>query len=119
MYICIEVDFYGHFFRKAKTKVKHESSAPVWNETFVIDLEGCENLRILVYRDSQPNDTLFGKHTQTITRLKQETEEKKLEINGCVLRIALKFVPCEVSLRRVPTGKVGSLFGEKIQLVCK
>lgn len=119
LYICIEVDFYGHFFRKAKTKVKRDSKSPCWNESFVIDLEGCENLRLLVYRESQPHDTLFGKHTQTINRLTQEMEEKKLEINGCVLKMGMKFVPCEVSLRRVPTGKVGSLFGEKIQQVCK
>lgn len=121
LYICIEVDFYGHFFRKAKTKMVCGSSAPVWNETFVIDLEGCENLRILVYRETGSHATLFGKHTQKLSRhwLGQPLIEKSLQVNGCVLRVALKFIPCEVSLRRVPTGKAGSLFGEKIHNVCK
>ncbi|KAF5278814.1 hypothetical protein FQR65_LT03501 [Abscondita terminalis] len=121
LYVCIEVDFYGHFFRKAKTKMVCNSSSPVWNESFVIDLEGCENLRFLVYRETGSHATLFGKHTQKLSRqwLGQNQIEKMLQVNGCSLRVALKFVPCEVSLRRVPTGKAGSLFGEKIQNVCK
>lgn len=124
LYISIEVDFYGHFFQKAKTKIIGNTNNPVWNENFIIDLEGCENLRILIYRESNPNDTLFGKHTQKLSRqwlLGQGTDmiEKKLLINGCTLRVGLKFIPCEVSLRRVPTGKVGNLFGEKIQQICK
>nr|CAH7760412.1 unnamed protein product [Callosobruchus chinensis] len=124
LYICIEVDFYGHFFQKAKTKTVCNTMHPQWNETFAIDLEGCENLRVLVYRDSgggtgQP--VLFGKHTQKLSRkwLSERITEKCLTIAGCTLRMGLKFVPCEVSLRRVPTGKVGALFGEKIQAVCK
>lgn len=41
------------------------------------------------------------------------------KVNGATLRMGLRYLPCEVSLRRVPAGKVGSLFGEKIQVVCK
>lgn len=84
-------------------------------------MEGCENLRILIYREGPAGDTLFGKHTQKLSRkwLNQHLIEKDLTIHGCTLKIGLKFIPCEVSLRRVPTGKIGSLFGEKIQAVCK
>lgn len=121
LYVCIEVDFYGHFFQKAKTKLICNTNNPRWNESFIIDLEGCENLRILIYREGPSGDTLFGKHTQKLSRkwLNQHLIEKDLTIHGCTLKIGLKFIPCEVSLRRVPTGKVGSLFGEKIQAVCK
>ncbi|KAL1518040.1 hypothetical protein ABEB36_001726 [Hypothenemus hampei] len=121
LYVCIEVDFYGHFFQKAKTKTSKNSQNPHWNENFVIDLEGCENLRILVYRESQPQDTLFGKHTVTLSRkwLNEQQVDRQYTINGCNLRMGLRYVPCEVSLRRVPAGKVGMLFGEKIQVVCK
>ncbi|XP_018577820.1 active breakpoint cluster region-related protein [Anoplophora glabripennis] len=121
LFVCIEVDFYGHFFQKAKTKIICNSSNPQWNENFVIDLEGCENLRVLVYRDNATSATLFGKHTQKLSRkwLSQQMVEKNLSINGCTLRMGLKYIPCEVSLRRVPTGKIGALFGEKIQAVCK
>ncbi|CAG9770578.1 unnamed protein product [Ceutorhynchus assimilis] len=121
LYVCIEVDFYGHFFQKAKTKTAKHTQNPHWNESFVVDLEGCENMRILVYREGQPHDALFGKHTMKLNRkwLGDQTVDRQLSINGCTLRMGLRYVPCEVSLRRVPAGKVGSLFGEKIQVVCK
>ncbi|XP_030760725.1 active breakpoint cluster region-related protein-like [Sitophilus oryzae] len=124
LYVCLEVDFYGHFFQKAKTKVSKNSQTPHWNENFVVDLEGCENLRILIYRanENPTQDTLFGKHTIKLSRKwlnEQQTTERKLTINSCIFRMDLRYVPCEVSLRRVPTGKVGALFGEKILAVCK
>ncbi|XP_017775840.1 PREDICTED: active breakpoint cluster region-related protein isoform X2 [Nicrophorus vespilloides] len=121
VYICIEVDFYGHFFRKAKTKMSCKSNSPQWNENFIIDLEGCENLRILVYRDTGTQSTLFGKHTQQLSRqwLHQNTTEKKLKINGCELRIGLKYIPYEVSPNRRVPSKAGPLFGEKISQICK
>lgn len=119
-----EVDFYGHFFQKAKTKAIQSSNVFNWGEKFVIDLEGCENLRILVYRTTtnpNTNDTLVGKYTQKLSRswLRPEPVEKKFHINGATLRVNLTYIPCIVSLRRLPTGKNGALFGEKIQVVCK
>lgn len=133
LYITIEVDFYGHYFRKARTKLISNSRNPIWNEQFVIDLEGCENLRFLVYRESGSNTsgntaTLFGKFTQQLSRqwlLNAPTAvdsgivERRLRINGCDLRVGLRYTPNEVALRRVPSGKAGALFGEKIQTVCK
>lgn len=86
-------------------------------------MEGCENLRVLVYRSNQSTRTndLVGKDTQKLSRrwLRQEPVEKKFNINGAILRVSLHFIPCEVSLRRIPTGKTGALFGEKIQNVGK
>jgi hypothetical protein len=118
------VDFYGHFFQKAKTKTIANSNVFNWGEKFIIDLEGCENLRVLVYRtnySNQATDTLVGKDTIKLSRswLRREPVEKKFNINGAILRINLTFTPCIVSLRRIPTGKTGALFGEKIQNVCK
>ncbi|ENN73158.1 hypothetical protein HUJ04_008948 [Dendroctonus ponderosae] len=121
LYVCIEVDFYGHFFQKVKTKPAKHTQTPLWNESYVIDLEGCENLRILVYREGQPEDTLFGKHTMKLSRnlmSERQVVDSQFKINGCTLRMGMRYFPCEVSLRRVPAGKVGSLFGEKIQVVC-
>lgn len=123
IYVCVEVDFYGHFFQKAKTKTVKNTQNPHWNENFVIDLEGCENMRILVYRETgTPHDALFGKHTVKLSRSwlnEQQMVDKVFRVNGATLRMGLRYLPCEVSLRRVPAGKVGSLFGEKIQVVCK
>ncbi|EFA00987.1 active breakpoint cluster region-related protein [Tribolium castaneum] len=124
LYVVFEVDFYGHFFQKAKTKAVQSSNVFTWGEKFVIDLEGCENLRILVYRTSTSTikeDTLVGKYTQKLSRswLRTEPVEKKFNINVATLRLNLTYIPCVVSLRRLPTGKNGALFGEKIQVVCK
>lgn len=51
LFICLEVDSYGHYFRKAKTKMICGSSQPSWNEDFVIELEGALNLRVLLYEE--------------------------------------------------------------------
>lgn len=59
LYICLEVDSYGHFFRKAKTKMICESTTPNWNQDFVIELEGAQNLRILLYEDHPRQGTLI------------------------------------------------------------
>lgn len=55
-FICIEIDSYGHYFRKAKTKMICRSSSPIWNESFVLELEGSQNIRVLLYQDDhRPN----------------------------------------------------------------
>lgn len=46
----VQVDSYGHYFRVLKTKVQAASLDPTWNEEFMVDLEGSENLRLLVYQ---------------------------------------------------------------------
>lgn len=132
LYICIEVDFYGHFFCKAKTKTKANAAGTfIWNESFVIDLEGCENMRLLVYREhcapavfgqnSFSRSSVLGKCTQQLSRkwLGPTTVEKRLEINHCELRVSFKFNPYEGSTGGVPAGKAGALFGEKIQQICR
>lgn len=120
LYVCIEIDFYGHFFRKAKSKMVCGSRSPKWNETFVIDLEGSENLRLLIYRDGVL-PTLFAKHTQKLSRswLTKTFADRTILLNNCTFNIALKFIPSEVTLRRVPSAKPGALFGAKIQQVGK
>lgn len=49
LYLCIEIDSYGHYFRKATTKMACRSTNPVWNESFVVELEGSQNVRFLLY----------------------------------------------------------------------
>jgi active breakpoint cluster region-related protein len=51
MFVCIEIDSYGHYFRKAKTKIICRNANPQWNESFVLELEGSQNLRVLLYQD--------------------------------------------------------------------
>jgi active breakpoint cluster region-related protein len=61
LYVILEVDSYGHYFRKAKTKIICHNSNPMWNESFVLELEGSQNLRILLYQDGD-RPILRAKH---------------------------------------------------------
>lgn len=61
-FICVEVDSYGHYFRKAKTKLICRSASPVWNESFILELEGSQNVRILLYEDHSPRQILRAKY---------------------------------------------------------
>jgi hypothetical protein len=83
--VCLEVDSYGHYFRKvrvniylvncvvitflwlqARTKLVCGTSTPVWDEEFIIELEGSENLRVLLYEETGPRAMLRGKATQKV-----------------------------------------------------
>lgn len=61
-FVCIEIDSYGHYFRKAKTKLICRSSSPLWNESFILELEGSQNVRVLLYEDRSPRQVLRAKH---------------------------------------------------------
>lgn len=66
LFVCVEVDSYGHYFRKAKSKLVCNSANPRWNEQFIIELEGSQNLRILLYEESQDRAILRAKFTQKV-----------------------------------------------------
>lgn len=61
-YIVVEIDSYGHYFRKAKSKLVCRSAQPRWNESFTLELEGSQNLRLLLYEDAA-RPVLRGKCT--------------------------------------------------------
>lgn len=138
MYVCVEVDSYGHYFRKARTKLVCRSAQPQWNETFVLELEGSQNVRVLLYEDAAGGrQVLRAKYVIRLSRqwLLGADQPRPREAEGQqqgapvsrVLRlsetvqlgVAMRFVPGEVSLRRVPTSKPGALFGAKMQAVLK
>ena len=56
VYLCFEIDSYGHYFRKAKTKTVN-AVEPNWNQDFIIELEGSQMLRVLCYEEL-PNQTV-------------------------------------------------------------
>ncbi|XP_037818380.1 uncharacterized protein LOC119608151 isoform X5 [Lucilia sericata] len=121
LYISIEVDSYGHYFRKAATKMICRSINPMWNESFVVELEGSQNVRILLYA-LQERPILRAKHVIKLSRswLKETPQGRVLKLgDNLTLNTTLHFVPGEVTLRRVPTSKPGALFGAKMQQVLK
>ncbi|KDR23111.1 Breakpoint cluster region protein [Zootermopsis nevadensis] len=121
LFVCVEVDSYGHYFRKAKSKLVCNSANPRWNEQFIIELEGSQNLRILLYEESQDRAILRAKSTQKLSRswLGEKAVDKLVPMYNCSLLVTLQFIPSEVTLRRVPTARTAGLFGAKIQQVCK
>ena len=48
-YCTLEVDSYGQFQTKAKTRPCKDTKFPEWNEEFELDLDGAMTLRILCY----------------------------------------------------------------------
>uniref|UniRef100_A0A2M4B8T9 Putative rac gtpase-activating protein bcr/abr n=1 Tax=Anopheles marajoara TaxID=58244 RepID=A0A2M4B8T9_9DIPT len=122
LFVCVEIDSYGHYFRKAKTKLVCRSSSPYWNESFVLELEGSQNLRLLLYQDAAQRQILRAKHVLKLSRswLQETPVSKSLKLSESLsLGTVIRFVPGEVTLRRVPTSKPGALFGAKLQSVIK
>uniref|UniRef100_A0A336KRS3 CSON014887 protein n=1 Tax=Culicoides sonorensis TaxID=179676 RepID=A0A336KRS3_CULSO len=123
LFVCVEVDSYGHYFRKAKTKLISQSTNPNWNETFTVELEGSQNVRFLLYEDDPNQPFLRAKYILQLSRkwLNDEIPTHKLVrlSEKLTLNLNIRFIPGELSLRRVPTTKPGSLFGSKLQNVLK
>ncbi|EPY90117.1 hypothetical protein CB1_000047004 [Camelus ferus] len=72
LYCTLEVDSFGYFVNKAKTRVYRDTAEPNWNEEFEIELEGSQTLRILCYEkcynktkltkeDGESTDRIMGK----------------------------------------------------------
>lgn len=61
-YVCIEIDSYGHYFRKARTKLVCRSASPLWNQSFMLELEGSQNVRVLLYEERQQRQVLVAKY---------------------------------------------------------
>jgi len=87
----------------------------------VVELEGSQNVRILLYEECGTRSVLRGKCIQRLSRswLQSDQVERSLNLGPATLDVALRFVPSEVTLRRVPSAKPQGLFGAKIQQVCK
>ena len=120
LYVVIEVDSYGHYFRKSKTKTVTQTMEPSWDEEFMIELEGSENMRILVYEivnpppnsyntalGNAPTSQLRGRATLDLSRtwLTNKMSEQRISMNDVVLTCSMKYLTFEDTMRRVPTNK--------------
>ncbi|XP_045772789.1 active breakpoint cluster region-related protein isoform X2 [Maniola jurtina] len=118
-YIVVEVDSYGHYFRKAKSKLVCRSAQPRWNESFTLDLEGSQNLRLLLYEDAA-RPVLRGKCTVKLSReWVGDSVSRTVCVGGGSLPLRVRVLPPERSARHVPSAKPGALFGAKITHVAK
>ena len=124
LFVVVEVDSYGHFFRKSKTRTIQNTMEPVWDEEFIIELEGSENLRILMYEQPQGQNggpTLRGRANLELSRtwLTGRMAEQRISMNDVVLTCSMKYVTFEETMRRVPNNKSAGLFGAPISIVTK
>uniref|UniRef100_A0A3Q2EAH0 BCR activator of RhoGEF and GTPase n=1 Tax=Cyprinodon variegatus TaxID=28743 RepID=A0A3Q2EAH0_CYPVA len=133
LYCSLEVDSYGYFVNKAKTRVYRDSTVPSWNEEFEIELEGSQTLRLLCYEKCCPK-TKQSKEEGEITdkivakgqiKLDPQTLQNKdwqrtvIAMNGIEVKLSMKFTSREFSLKRMPSRKQSGVFGVKIQVVTK
>ncbi|XP_034088860.1 active breakpoint cluster region-related protein isoform X1 [Gymnodraco acuticeps] len=133
LYCTLEVDSYGYFVSKAKTRVFRDTMEPHWNEEFEIELEGSLFLRILCYEncydksllnkdDNEIVDKIMGKGQ---VQLDPQTVQSKnwhmdvIEMNGIKVEFSMKFTSRDLSLKRTPSKKQSGVFGVKINVVTK
>ncbi|XP_043925745.1 breakpoint cluster region protein [Protopterus annectens] len=133
LYCTLEVDSFGYFVNKAKTRVYRDTTEPIWNEEFEIELEGSQTLRLLCYEkcynknkipkeDGEPADKIMGKgQIQLDAQTLQDKDWQKivLTMNGVEAKLSVKFTTREFSLKRMPSRKQTGVFGVKIGLVTK
>ncbi|XP_056267391.1 active breakpoint cluster region-related protein isoform X1 [Pseudoliparis swirei] len=133
LYCTLEVDAYGYFVSKAKTRVFRDTTEPHWNEEFEIELEGSQYLRILCYEncydktmlnkdDNEIVDKIMGKGQ---VQLDPQTVQSKnwhmdvIEMNGIKVEFSMKFTSRDLSLKRMASKKQSGVFGVKINVVTK
>uniref|UniRef100_A0A673B8V0 ABR activator of RhoGEF and GTPase n=1 Tax=Sphaeramia orbicularis TaxID=375764 RepID=A0A673B8V0_9TELE len=133
LYCTLEVDSFGYFVSKAKTRVFRDTTEPQWNEEFEIELEGSQYLRILCYEkcydksklnkdDNEIVDKIMGKGQ---VQLDPQTVQSKnwtmdvIEMNGIKVEFSMKFTSRDLSLKRTPSKKQSGVFGVKISVVTK
>ncbi|KAM5226420.1 breakpoint cluster region protein isoform 1-T1 [Hipposideros larvatus] len=133
LYCTLEVDSFGYFVNKAKTRVYRDTAEPNWNEEFEIELEGSQTLRILCYEkcynktkitkeDGENTDRIMGKgQVQLDPQALQDRDWQRtvIAMNGIEVKLSVKFTSREFSLKRMPSRKQTGVFGVKIAVVTK
>ncbi|KAK1787455.1 hypothetical protein P4O66_002933 [Electrophorus voltai] len=133
LYCTLEVDSFGLFVNKAKTRVYRYTTEPKWNEEFEIELEGSQTLRLLCYEKSynktkmnkegsDVTDRIIGKGQIPLdTQMLQGKDWQRtvIPMNGIEVKLSMKFTSREFSLKRMSSCKQTGVFGVKISTVTK
>ncbi|XP_077600473.1 breakpoint cluster region protein-like isoform X1 [Stigmatopora nigra] len=133
LYCSLEVDSFGYFVNKAKTRVYRDSTEPSWNEEFEIELEGSQMLRLLCYEkscskakqskeDGEMTDKIIVKGQIKLDPQNLQNKDWQrtvLATNGVEVKLSMKFTSREFSLKRMPSRKQSGVFGVKINTVTK
>uniref|UniRef100_A0A1A8RC59 Breakpoint cluster region n=2 Tax=Nothobranchius rachovii TaxID=451742 RepID=A0A1A8RC59_9TELE len=133
LYCSLEVDSFGYFVNKAKTRVYRDSTEPSWNEEFEIELEGSQTLRLLCYdkcctktkqsrEEGETSDKIVAKGQLKLdpqTLQSKDWQRTVISMNGIEVKLSVKFTSREFSLKRMPSRKQSGVFGVKINTVTK
>ncbi|PIO33331.1 hypothetical protein AB205_0126400, partial [Aquarana catesbeiana] len=134
LFCTLEVDSFGYFVNKAKTRVYRNTTDPSWNEEFEIELEGSQTLRILCYEKfynkNRPIREDGGECSERMVAKGQvqldpnmvmgkDWQRSVVSMNGIEVKLSLKFTSREFSLKRLPSRKQTGVFGVKIGVVTK
>uniref|UniRef100_A0A7N5JG41 Active breakpoint cluster region-related protein n=1 Tax=Ailuropoda melanoleuca TaxID=9646 RepID=A0A7N5JG41_AILME len=133
LYCTLEVDSFGYFVSKAKTRVFRDTTEPKWDEEFEIELEGSQSLRILCYEKCYDKSKVNKDNNEIVDKimgkgqiqLDPQTVETKnwhtdvIEMNGIKVEFSMKFTSRDMSLKRTPSKKQTGVFGVKISVVTK
>lgn len=133
LYCSLEVDSFGYFVNKAKTRVYRDSTEPNWNEEFEIELEGSQTVRLLCYEkccnktkqskeEGETTDRIMAKGQIKLdpqTLQNKDWQRTVIAMNGIEVKLSMKFTSREFSLKRMPSRKQSGVFGVKINVVTK
>ncbi|XP_048838483.1 breakpoint cluster region protein-like [Brienomyrus brachyistius] len=134
LYCTLEVDSFGYFVNKAKTRVYRDATEPSWNEEFEIELEGSQTMRLLCYEkcynkmtrvnkeDGENTDRIIAKGQIQLdpqTLQGKDWQRSVIATNGIEVKLSMKFTSREFSLKRMPSRKQTGVFGVKIGVVTK
>ncbi|KAL4224066.1 hypothetical protein ACF0H5_017523 [Mactra antiquata] len=123
VYCCLEMDSYGHFYKKAQTRISQCRADALWNEDFELDLDGSQTLRILCYKKQpgQEDDVIIGKCALELSLqwLNTKFNEKTITMNDISITISIRHTPASKTLKRTQSKLRTGIFGVRIQNVTR
>ncbi|KAL2095039.1 hypothetical protein ACEWY4_009758 [Coilia grayii] len=105
LYCTLEVDSFGYFVGKAKTRVFRDTTEPHWNEEFEIELEGSQCLRILCYEKCYDKTKLNKDDNEIVDKIVgkgqvQDEEQKQEPASGTCISLPVLPTPDQLIAKR-------------------
>ncbi|XP_066537647.1 active breakpoint cluster region-related protein isoform X2 [Hoplias malabaricus] len=93
VYVCIEVDGFEIFDRKAQTCLSSCSLKPQWDQELVLQVDGARNLWLLCL--SQPQEDIIGRGTLKLDPVDMLKRWKKMTLTLGLIEviISVKYIP--------------------------
>ncbi|KAL6490773.1 hypothetical protein MHYP_G00011180 [Metynnis hypsauchen] len=93
VYVCVEVDGFEIFDRRAQTCLSSYSLTPQWDQELVLQVDGAQHLRLLCLSQSQ--EDIMGRATLQLDSLDMQKKWKKMTLNLGLIEviISIKYTP--------------------------